>query len=108
VCRGAKKPLTEIINTVIITRNPSNGGHRRVMDSPRNQIMTHRTICWLCLTILTAVGLKYVPGYLVEQRKLDMQDRVIDMRERAFLQTSAAPTVSVPAPVQVHSDAQWL
>ena len=36
--------------------------------------------------------MKYLPSYLVEQRKLDMEDRVLDLREQAFLHRHVAPT----------------
>lgn len=67
-----------------------------------------RTICWLCLTVLTTAGLKYLPTYLVEQRKLDQQDRVLDLKERVYLKANGLPTVSVPVPVQTTRHPQLL
>jgi hypothetical protein len=58
---------------------------------------------WLCFTALVAAGMKYVPPYLLEQRKLDIQDRMLDMREEAFLHQQVAPTVSVPVAVHAHT-----
>ena len=55
---------------------------------------------WLCFTMLAAAGMKYVPPYLLEQRRLDMQERSLDLREEAFLHERVAPRVSVPAPVR--------
>jgi hypothetical protein len=37
-----------------------------------------------------------VPPYLLEQRRLDMQERLLDLREDAFLHQKATPTVSDP------------
>jgi hypothetical protein len=62
-----------------------------------------KVVMWLCFTILVATGMKYVPPYLLEQRKLDMQERALDMREEAFLHQQVAPTVSVPVAVHTHS-----
>jgi len=59
-----------------------------------------KALMWLCFTLLVATGMKYVPPYLLEQRRLDMQERALDIREEAFLHQRVAPTVSVPAPVQ--------
>jgi hypothetical protein len=61
-----------------------------------------KVVMWLCFTALVATGLKYVPPYLLEQRRLDMQERALDLREEAFLHQRVAPTVSVPAPVHTH------
>ena len=61
-----------------------------------------KTALWICFTILIAAGIKYVPPYLLEQRRLDMQERALDLREEAFLHQRVAPTVSVPAPVESH------
>lgn len=57
----------------------------------------YKAITWLCLTVMVTAGLKYVPPYLLEQRKLDQQDRFLDMKERAYLQEKGLPTVSLPA-----------
>ena len=51
---------------------------------------------WMCFTVLVAAGMKYVPPYLLDQQRLDMQQRVLDLREEAFLHQKTAPTVSVP------------
>jgi hypothetical protein len=58
---------------------------------------------WLCFTILVAAGMKYVPPYLLEQRRLDIQDRALDLREEAFLHQQVTPRVSLPAPIQESS-----
>ncbi len=69
----------------------------------------YKAVCWLCLTILITAGLKYVPTYLVQERALDQQDRVIDLKERAYLQaTGTAPTISIPAPVKAAAPSQLL
>lgn len=65
-------------------------------------------VCWVCLTILMTAGLKYVPPYLLEQRKLDQLDRVLDLKEQAFLQPASPPRVSVPAAVNYPTRAQLL
>lgn len=59
---------------------------------------TNKVILWICFTIIVAAGLKYIPIYLVEERKLDQQERVLDIKERAFLKNGNQPT-SAPAPV---------
>lgn len=60
---------------------------------------------WLCLTVIVAAGLKYVPPYLVQQRQLDLQERALDAREAAFLHQQVAPTVSVPvSPDYAHTN----
>ena len=61
-----------------------------------------KVVMWLCLTVLVAAGMKYLPPYLLEQRRLDMQERALDLREEAFLHQRVAPTVSVPAPVHAN------
>ena len=38
-----------------------------------------------------------------EQRRLDMQERALDLREEAFLHQHVAPTVSVPAGVHANT-----
>jgi len=55
-----------------------------------------KAVLWVCFTLLIASGLKYVPPYLLEQRRLDMQERLLDLREDAFLHQKPTPTVSVP------------
>lgn len=60
---------------------------------------TNKVILWICFTVIIAAGLKYIPNYLVEERKLDQQERVLDIKERAFMKNGSQPT-SVPAPVQ--------
>ena len=62
-----------------------------------------KAVMWLCFTVLVATGMKYLPPYLVEQRRLDMQERALDLREEAFLRQRVAPTVSLPAPVHAYS-----
>lgn len=58
----------------------------------------HNVTCWVCLTMLMVAGLATIPPYLTEQRKLDQMDRILDMKERAFLKIEAPrPTVSMPA-----------
>jgi hypothetical protein len=61
-----------------------------------------KTALWICFTILIAAGIKYVPPYLLEQRRLDMQERILDLREDAFLHQKSAPTVSVPE--EIHAN----
>jgi len=59
-----------------------------------------KVVLWLCFTVLAGAGMKYVPPYLLEQRKLDIQDRALDLQEEAFLHQQVAPRASVPAPIQ--------
>jgi hypothetical protein len=59
-----------------------------------------KAVLWICFTALAAAGIKYVPPYLLEQRRLDMQERLLDLREDAFLHQKVTPTVSDPE--QVH------
>ena len=61
-----------------------------------------KVVLWLCFTALVATGMKYLPPYLLEQRRLDMQERALDMKEAAFLHQRTPPTVSVPAPVHAN------
>jgi len=68
----------------------------------------NRAINWLCLAVLTTAGLKYVPPYLLEQRKLDQQDRVLDLKERVYLQQHGVPKVSLPATAELYSHSQLL
>lgn len=58
---------------------------------------------WLCFTVLAASGMRYVPPYLLEQRRLDMQERALDLREEAFLHQHVTPTVSVPGAVHANT-----
>ena len=67
-----------------------------------------KALKWLCFTILVASGMKYVPTYLLEQQRLDLQDRALDLREEAFLRQKVAPQVSVPVPTGVHSNSSQL
>ena len=67
-----------------------------------------KAVMWICFTVVVAAGMKYVPPYLLEQRRLDMQDRVLDMREDALLHQRVAPTVSVPVPTGVHANSSQL
>jgi hypothetical protein len=67
-----------------------------------------KVVIWLCFTALVAAGIKYMPAYLIEQRKLDIQERALDMREEAFLHQQVAPTVSVPVPAGVQSRSSQL
>ena len=62
---------------------------------------TSKAIKWLCLTVLVAAGIKYVPPYLVEERRLDLQERILDLREEAFLRQQIKPTVSDPSVTHV-------
>ncbi len=61
-----------------------------------------KAVLWICFTALVASGLKYVPTYLLEQRRLDMQERMLDLREDAFLHQKPTPTVSVPEGVSAN------
>ncbi len=63
----------------------------------------NKAVLWLSFCLLIAAGIKYVPTYLVEQRRLDIEDRALDLREEAFLRQQVAPTVSVPAPMQARN-----
>ena len=65
-----------------------------------------KAILWVCFTVLVAAGIKYVPPYLLEQRRLDMQERLLDLREDAFLHQKAVPTVSDPQ--EVHANRSQL
>jgi hypothetical protein len=68
----------------------------------------NRAIQWLCLALMTTAGLKYVPPYLLEQRKLDLQDRVLDLKEHILLQRQSTPTVSLPATAELRPLPQLL
>lgn len=57
----------------------------------------YKAVTWLCLTVMVTAGLKYVPPYLLEQRRLDQQERVLDIKERVYLRQKELPTVSLPA-----------
>jgi hypothetical protein len=58
-----------------------------------------KAVMWVCFTVLVASGMRYIPPYLLEQRSLDMQERMLDLKEDAFLHQKVSPTVSVPEPV---------
>jgi hypothetical protein len=60
---------------------------------------TNKVILWICFTVIITVSLKYVPTYLVEERKLDQEERVLDIKERVFIKNGGVPT-SMPAPAQ--------
>jgi hypothetical protein len=61
-----------------------------------------KVVLWICFTVLIATGIKYVPPYLLEERRLDMQERLLDLREDSFLHQKPTPTVSVPAGVNAN------
>ena len=65
-----------------------------------------KAVLWICFTVLVAAGIKYVPPYLLEQRRLDMQERLLDLREDAFLHQKGTPTVSDPG--EVHANRSQL
>ena len=68
---------------------------------------TNKVILWICFTLLVAAGLKYIPTYLVEERKLDQQERVLDIKERVFMKNGGVPA-SAPAPAQTQRPAGQL
>lgn len=68
---------------------------------------TNRVILWVCFTVVIAAGLKYVPAYLVEERKLDQQERVLDIKERVFMKNGGVPT-STPSQSQPQRPASQL
>jgi hypothetical protein len=83
----------------------------RVCESLKETIQMNdksKAVMWLCFTVLVAAGMKYVPPYLLEQRRLDMQERALDLREEAFLHEHVAPTVSMPVPTGVHASSAQL
>lgn len=55
---------------------------------------THRVICWALFSIIVVAGLKYVPAYLIEERKLDQQERLMDLKERLHLRNGGAQATS--------------
>lgn len=55
-----------------------------------------KSVTWICLTLMVTAGLKFVPPYLLEQRKLDQTDRILDLKERVYLEQGKLPTVSLP------------
>jgi len=65
-----------------------------------------KAVLWICFTALVASGLKYIPPYLLEQRRMDMQEQMLDLREDAFLHQKPTPTVSVPE--EVHANRSQL
>jgi hypothetical protein len=66
-----------------------------------------KAVMWVCFTVLIATGMKYVPPYLLEQRRMDMQDRMLDLQEDAFLHQKVAPP-TVSAPGEVHANRSQL
>jgi len=62
-----------------------------------------KAVLWICFTVLVASGMKYVPPYLLEQRRLDIQERLMDVREDTFLHQKPTPTVSDPGEVHANS-----
>jgi len=70
----------------------------------------YRPVAWACLTALVLAGLRYVPPYLLEQRKLDQQDRVLDLKELMYLKQNAVRTDAAPVPAAQNysSGSQWL
>jgi hypothetical protein len=67
---------------------------------------TSKAVLWICFTVLMAAGIKYVPPYLLEQRRLDMQERLLDLREDSFLHQKSVPQVSDPQ--EVHANRSQL
>jgi hypothetical protein len=61
-----------------------------------------KAVLWICFTVLVAAGIKYVPPYLVDERRLDMQERLLDLREDAFLHQKPVPTVADPQAVHAN------
>jgi hypothetical protein len=61
-----------------------------------------KAVMWVCFTVLVAAGMKYVPTYLVEQRRLDIQENLLDLKEDAFLHQKPVPTVSDPESVHAN------
>jgi len=65
-----------------------------------------KVVLWICFTVLVAAGVRYVPSYLLEERRMDMQERLLDLKEDAFLHQKGTPTVSVPE--EVHANRSQL
>ncbi len=59
-------------------------------------------VMWICFTVLVAAGMKYVPPYLIDQRRLDLQEQLLDLKEDAFLHQKPVPTVSDPEATRVN------
>jgi hypothetical protein len=74
------------------------GHHRQRLRLQSNFLMKDKSkaVLWLCFTLLVAAGIKYLPTYFIQQRQLDLQERILDIREDAFLHQKATPTVSDP------------
>ncbi len=79
-----------------------------VRDCKESTLMkdTSKAVLWICFTVLMAAGIKYVPPYLLEQRRLDMQERLLDLREDSFLHQKSVPQVSDPQ--EVHANRSQL
>jgi hypothetical protein len=61
-----------------------------------------KALMWICFTALVCSGVKYIPAYLVEEQRIDLQDRILDLKEDAFLHQQPTPTVSNPGAVYDH------
>ncbi len=85
-------------NIIVGPRQPAWHPMSCVQNCKKSIFMNDKSkvVLWICFTVLIAAGIKYVPPYLLEQRRLDMQERLLDLREDAFLHQKATPTVSDP------------
>jgi hypothetical protein len=92
----------ENIRLHINERLASDAGVPKNCENSTSMNDKSKAILWICFTALVASGIKYLPPYLIEQRRLDMQERVLDLKEDAFLHQKAVPTVSNPEEVHVN------
>ena len=100
--------LTVIMENLMSPSNPTPRGPKKVRMMNPIKREKSKILLWLCFTLVVLAGIKYLPAYMVEQRKLDMEERMLDMREEAFLRQRVAPTVSVPVPGGVHVNSSQL
>ncbi len=101
--KNSAKIITERIDidygkSKIPLEQPPGVPSHRVRTSNESILMKDKSqaVLWICFTLLVAAGIKYVPPYLIEQRRLDMQERLLNLREDSFLHQKPTPTVSDP------------
>jgi hypothetical protein len=99
------KALTGIMENISIGAYSSMMSDDENVQKPeRGTLMKDKSkaVLWVCFTAIVLAGMKYVPPYLLEQRAMDMQERMLDLKEDAFLHQKVTPTVSLPEAVETH------